>query len=727
MEARVLLISPVRDEAAHIDAVAEGAGSQTRPPALWVVVDDGSTDGTLEKLRGHAARLPFLKVVSTPPGFTVDAGDRLAAGGPDRAWNFGLRAAGGPEGFTHLGKLDGDVAMPPGYLEGLLERFAADPGLGMAGGAIFEPDGHGGWERLPTPPDHVTPMARLYTLECFEAIGGMPERLGADVITTTYAKLRGFGTATFAELPFRHLRHMGTAQGALRGRARHGLYQWIVHYSLLWVSLRSLLVAVRFRPYGLSGAWFLAGYLGAALRGVPRVEDPEFRAFVRGEQRARLRRATRRLVPAPPPAFAVRAGSGSKVRTPAGGDAGDGVLETIRRLEDYGNRSGWAGTDPYDGQNATRFVGPLRRSAIGRRVLTQAVKRSPLDLRPLLGIARTRNPATVAWALSAYSCAPFLEPELQRDRLRACAELLASLRLPDQPEPCWSYPFPIQTRVLNYPPTAPNTIATAFAGMALLDAHEASGEERYLELARGVGRFFVANVPQTDDPPGSRFGYLIGDASPIHNSNTHVCALLARLAGHGEEHYREPVRAALTWTLERQRPDGSWPYGERADLEWVDGFHTGYVLDALRTCADAGVDERAEGAWRRGLAFYRERLFGADGTPKYFADATYPIDNQCAAQGIQTLAIAAAHQPECLEQARRIFAWARANMQRPDGLFYFQRRRHWVNRVPHIRWANTCMLLALAHLRAAESAAAEDEQDLVGEKLVVAPPGELSP
>ncbi|HET6999120.1 MAG TPA: glycosyltransferase [Solirubrobacterales bacterium] len=698
MDERVLLISPVRDEAEHIDAVVAGVESQTRPPDLWVVVDDGSSDGTLEKLEAHAARVPCLRVVSTPTGYTADDGDRLAAGGPDRAWNFGLREAGDRQWFTHLGKLDGDVVMPPEYLDGLLERFRADPQLGMAGGAIFEPDGAGGWSRLPTPPDHVTPMARLYSLPCFEAIGGMPERLGADVITTTYAKMRGFGTATFADLPFKHLRHMGTAQGALRGRARHGTYQWIVHYTLAWVTLRSLLVSIRFRPYGLSGAWFLGGYAAAALRGVPRVEDPEFRAFVRGEQRARMERALSRL-----PGGTKPAGAASPPKRDAGG--GERLQETILRLEDYGNRSGWAGTDPYDGQNATRFVAPLRRSTLGRRVLTQVVKRSPLDLRPLLGIAPTRNATTVAWAVSAYARGSFLPDELQRDRLEAAADLLISLRLPDHEDPCWSYPFAIQTRVLNYPSTDPNTIATSFAGMALLDAFEATGDEWFLAQARGVGRFFARNVPQTEDAPGARFGYLVGDSSPIHNSNTHVCALLARLVEHGDEHYREAIQAGLTWTIERQRPDGSWPYGERADLEWVDNFHSGYVLDALRTCADAGVDERAAAAWQRGLDYWRANLFGADGTPKYFSDETYPIDNQCAAQGIQTLAIASAHDPSCLDQARRVFDWTLANMRRPDGLFYFQRRRHWINRTPHIRWAETCMFLALAHLQEAEARA----------------------
>ncbi|HXS48299.1 MAG TPA: glycosyltransferase family A protein, partial [Solirubrobacterales bacterium] len=196
--AQLLLISPVRDEAEHVDAVVAGVESQTRPPDLWVVVDDGSTDDTCDRFRAHARRVQYLRVVSTPVGYTSDTGDRLAAAGPDRAWNFGLREAG-DGGFTHLGKLDGDIVLPPEYLAEMLARFEADPLLGMAGGAIVEPEGDG-WRLLRTPADHVTAPARLYSRACFDAIGGMPERLGADVITTTYAKIRGFRTATFSDL-----------------------------------------------------------------------------------------------------------------------------------------------------------------------------------------------------------------------------------------------------------------------------------------------------------------------------------------------------------------------------------------------------------------------------------------------------------------------------------------------------------------------------------------------
>jgi hypothetical protein len=390
------------------------------------------------------------------------------------------------------------------------------------------------------------------------------------------------------------------------------------------------------------------------------------------------------------------------------------LIDTIRLLEDHGHRHDWIGPDPYEGLNATRFISLARRTPLGRRVVMQVVKRSPLDLRPLLGITPTRNAATVAWALSAYSASPFLDAEVQRDRLLQTARLLASMRLPGWEDACWGNPFDTQSRVFFYGKADPNTIATSFAGMALMDAFEATGEEWLLAMARSSGRFLVSHVPQTVDSPGARFGYLVGDQSPIHNANTHVCALLARLVPHGEESYAELVREGLTWTIERQRANGAWPYGEREDLDWVDGFHTGYVLDSLRTCADAGIDERAEESWRRGLAYWRENLFGADGFPKYYDKEPYPVDTQSAAQGIQTLAIASRHLPDCLDQAWQVFRWTMDNMRRSDGLFYFQRRRRWINRIPHMRWTETCMLLALVHLLDASQAGRSDQAEGAG-------------
>ena len=350
---RLLLISPVRNEADHLEQVVRAVAAQRRPPDAWIIVDDGSTDGTAERLEELTAGLPFVTVARTPRGYTRDAGDRNAAGGPDRAWNYGLSLVD-RRAFTHLGKLDGDIVLPPEYLEGMLERFRAEPGLGMAGGTVTEWR-ENRWWTMPTPPEHVTAPARIYSLACFEAIGGMPPYMGADMITTIYAQMRGYRTRTLADLPVRHLRPMATAAGVRRGRKRQGAYQYVVHYPLAWILLRSLVVAGRFRPYGLSGLWYLEGYLGAARRRVPRVEDPEWRDFARAEQRARFRAGVRRAI--------RRRGDGQ----PAGRE--DRLLGALRRIERHGAASEWIGPDPYEGLNATRLVGPLQRTPLGRRVL----------------------------------------------------------------------------------------------------------------------------------------------------------------------------------------------------------------------------------------------------------------------------------------------------------------------------------------------------------------------
>lgn len=290
---RLLLVSPVRNEAEHFERVVAGVLAQVRRPDLWVVVEDNSTDGTAQLTDRLAADVTFMRVVHAPPGFTRASGDRNAAGGPDRAFNHGLEQVNW-RAFTHLGKLDGDIVLPPQYLAQMLARFAEDPSLGVAGGAVTELKDDC-WRTMRTPPDHATAPARIYSRKCFEAIGGMPSQMGADVITVMYAKLRGFRTRTFADLPVRHLRPMATADGVRRGRMRQGAYQYIVHYYPWWVLLRAFVIAVRFQPYGLSGVWFAYGYAKAALGPTAAVADPQLRAFIRREQRERITRLAQKL------------------------------------------------------------------------------------------------------------------------------------------------------------------------------------------------------------------------------------------------------------------------------------------------------------------------------------------------------------------------------------------------------------------------------------------------
>lgn len=286
MSHRVVLISPVRDEAAHIELVIRSITDQTRRPDLWVIVDDNSTDGTTEIVRRWEHELPFIRVVETPSGYTAASRDRLAAAAAPRAFNFGL-ASISAEAFTHVGKLDGDTELAPDYLERLLAEFEHDPALGIGGGIRVERFGSE-WRELRIPSHHVPGALKLYSRPCFEAIGGIQERLGWDTIDETYARMRGFRTQCFPALVTRHHRHWGSADGRLRGRARHGRAAYILHYDVMFLVGRSLKIATA-RPIVASGLAFIYGYVQAAISRTPRVDDSEFRRFVRRELRSRMR------------------------------------------------------------------------------------------------------------------------------------------------------------------------------------------------------------------------------------------------------------------------------------------------------------------------------------------------------------------------------------------------------------------------------------------------------
>jgi poly-beta-1,6-N-acetyl-D-glucosamine synthase len=290
MAQRLLVVSPVRNEAAHIERVALALAAQTRRPDLWVVVDDQSTDETPQILARLAKRLDFMSVMQSPPPTAGDASkDRLAVAAEAHAFNAGLNSAPWRT-FTHVAKLDGDIELPPRYFELLLGEFARDSALGLAGGVLRERDGEG-WGREHAASDyHVRGALKCYTRDCLHAIGGVQERLAWDTIDEVYARTRGYKTRTLSQLVALHHRPCASADGVLRGRARHGRCFYIAHYPLAWVLLRAVKIASE-RPLGLSGLAFLGGYLWARVAGVPQVDDPEFCAFVRRELGVRLRRA----------------------------------------------------------------------------------------------------------------------------------------------------------------------------------------------------------------------------------------------------------------------------------------------------------------------------------------------------------------------------------------------------------------------------------------------------
>ena len=155
----LLIVSPVYNEGEHFDRTARAVAAQERPPDRWVVVDDGSTDDTLEIARRWERELPFLTVVPAPQPPADAVPDRLALAKEARAFNLGLDEAGW-ERFTHIGKLDGDVELPPHWFARLLARSAERPELGVAGGRLCY-QSTAGWHVVALTDYHVHGAVKL--------------------------------------------------------------------------------------------------------------------------------------------------------------------------------------------------------------------------------------------------------------------------------------------------------------------------------------------------------------------------------------------------------------------------------------------------------------------------------------------------------------------------------------------------------------------------------------
>lgn len=325
----------------------------------------------------------------------------------------------------------------------------------------------------------------------------------------------------------------------------------------------------------------------------------------------------------------------------------------------------------------------------------QAVKGSPLNLRPLLGIRPARNHKAIGLVASGYGYLGACGDEAAATAARRLCEWLVAAHVGGSAGRAWGYHFDVQTRFFAYPAGSPNTIATAFVGHGLLDVAERLGEARWAKAAGDAARYLVATMLVERDG-STYFRYIPRDEKLIHNANLLACALLVRVDRLlGRNDYRSIAEKAVAASLRAQHSDGSFPYSDWSGQVWVDNFHTGYVLESLAACSELpGVRTVLD----RGASYWERELFLPDGTPKYYSGRARPEDGHCYAQAIDTwLALAAIGLPG-LREAERTAVLLVERMLRSDGSVVFRRRRLLSNHVPFVRWTTAPTFRALARL-----------------------------
>jgi glycosyltransferase involved in cell wall biosynthesis len=289
---RVLLVSPCRNEAEFLRTALDAVVRQTHTPALWIVVDDGSTDATPAILAEYAARYPFLRVVRRE-----DRGKRSVGPGVIEAFYAGLDTVDLDQ-FEFVCKLDLDLDLPLDYFERLIALMRAEPRLGSCSGKPFYRDAAGQLQPEWCDDEIVVGMTKFYRVECFREIGGFVRQVMWDGIDSHRCRLLGWTARSRndAELRFVHLRPMGSSDTSLlRGRRRHGMGQYFMGTSPAFL-LASVVRRLLQPPLVLGALSILWGYVSAWWRREPRYEDLEFRRFLRSYQWGSLFRGKRRMI-----------------------------------------------------------------------------------------------------------------------------------------------------------------------------------------------------------------------------------------------------------------------------------------------------------------------------------------------------------------------------------------------------------------------------------------------
>jgi hypothetical protein len=303
----------------------------------------------------------------------------------------------------------------------------------------------------------------------------------------------------------------------------------------------------------------------------------------------------------------------------ASDDLATRCLDAAIALLESAARADFRGSDPFDALFfpwPSALVGGRRR----RQALIQLHARSPVDLRRVYRRSHPRIAKALALFGSVGMRAHTLAGAPRAHELGARAFALLDADRSAGPR-AWGYPWDMQTRWSFYPAGTPNVVVTAFAAAAL---REFAPERARNAAAWALDELWIE--------PEGYFAYHPGRPANIHNANLLGAWLVHTAGARGDER----VRRAVDRTLAAQRPDGSWPYGEGANLTWADSFHTGYVLTCLARMLD--VDVRIDDALGRGAAHY-QRFFDPAGRALLWAAKPYPEDAHSAGTGLTTLAL----------------------------------------------------------------------------------------
>lgn len=380
----------------------------------------------------------------------------------------------------------------------------------------------------------------------------------------------------------------------------------------------------------------------------------------------------------------------------------DLVLKSFLKLEQYCSNENFMGWDPYDGLNSNVFnaIPLLPTKHLTKLLWIQLIKKMSLNLRPFLRIEKGYNPKGLALFIAGYAALSQVEGFRDNSikKINFLADKVISLRTPGYSGSCWGYNFDWESRAFFQKKFTPTIVATTFVANALLDAFEATKDQKYLDTAISSKDFILKDLNRTYQDNGNFvFSYSPNDYTSVFNASLLGARLLSRIYSYTKEaELIVQAKKAVAYCCNYQNPDGSWYYSTLPFHQWIDNFHTGFNLECISEYQLYSGDDSFQSHFDEGLKYYLNTFFDDRGRSKYYNISLYPIDVHAPAQLVITLAKANLFEMN-KELIDRVTKWTIDNMQSAKGYFFYQKRKFYTNKIPYMRWSEGWMFYALAH------------------------------
>ena len=270
-------------------------------------------------------------------------------------------------------------------------------------------------------------------------------------------------------------------------------------------------------------------------------------------------------------------------------------------------------------------------------------------------------------------------------------------------EYCWGYPFDWVCRGGVIKQETPLITTTPYVYEAFLQVCELEPRDEWKRILESIARHAAVDIKDfRTSETASSCSYTPSDEGGVINAAAYRAFLLtsaSKVLSNAD--YWKIAERNLNFVLEKQSRDGSWPYAVDGVRDFVDHFHTCFVMKALAKIQSLTGDEVCEEALLKGVNYYLNNLFADDGLPKPFSKAprliVYKRELYDCAECINLCLLLRNRFPQLEATLKTVVAAILRDWVKPDGSFR-SRRLYWGwDNVPMHRWGQSQIFRSLAY------------------------------